>query len=54
MEVSMIHLFTRFFFVLASPILLVIYWRNNMKKIDLDDLHLVLSYNDLGSFFSEN
>lgn len=54
MEESMIHLFTRLFFMLASPVLLVIYWRNNLKKIDLDELHQLLSYKDLGSFFSEN
>lgn len=38
---------------LASPVLMLIYWRNNMKKMDLEELRLVLSYGDLGSFYPE-
>ncbi len=49
----MTHLMARAFLVLASPVLMVLYWRNNIKKIDLEELRMMLSYNDLGSFFPE-
>lgn len=38
---------------LASPVLMLIYWRNNLKKMDLEELRLMLSYDDLGSFYPE-
>ena len=49
----MTHLLARTCLFLASPVLLVLYWRNNLKKIDLEDLRMMISYNDLGSFFPE-
>lgn len=39
--------------MMASPVLMVLYWRNNMKKIDLEELRMMISYNELGSFFPE-
>ncbi len=53
MEVFMTHLFARLIVFAATPALLVIYWRNNLKRIDLEELRMLLSYNDLGSFFPE-
>ncbi len=49
----MTHLFARLLVFAATPALLVIYWRNNLKRIDLEELRMMLSYNDLGSFFPE-
>lgn len=37
----------------ATPVLMLIYWRNNLKKMDLEELRLVLSYGDMGSFYPE-
>lgn len=41
------------FLYLASPVLMLIYWRNNLKKMDLEELRLMLSYEDMGSFYPE-
>jgi len=49
----MTHLIARSLVFLASPVLMLVYWRNNMKKIDLEELRMLVSYNDLGSFFPE-
>jgi hypothetical protein len=49
----MTHLFARVLLIVASPVLMVVYWRNNMKKIDLEELRMMISYNELGSFFPE-
>ncbi|MBY0515564.1 MAG: hypothetical protein K2P81_01560 [Bacteriovoracaceae bacterium] len=49
----MTHFMARTFLFLASPFLMVLYWRNNIKKIDLEELRMMVSYNDLGSFFPE-
>jgi hypothetical protein len=49
----MTHLFARVLLMMASPVLMVLYWRNNMKKIDLEELRMMISYNELGSFFPE-
>lgn len=38
---------------LVSPVLMLIYWRNNLKKMDLEELRLMLSYDDMGSFYPE-
>lgn len=37
----------------AAPVLMLIYWRNNLKKMDLEELRLMLSYDDMGSFYPE-
>jgi hypothetical protein len=52
-EVFMTHFFARVLLIVASPVLMVVYWRNNMKKIDLEELRMMISYNELGSFFPE-
>ncbi len=49
----MANVIARSLILLASPVLMVVYWRNNLKKIDLEELRLLVSYNDLGSFFPE-
>jgi hypothetical protein len=49
----MTNLLARALVLLASPVLMVVYWRNNLKKVDLEELRLLVSYNDLGSFFPE-
>ena len=52
-EGLMTHIFARSILWLASPVLMMLYWRNNLKKIDLEELRMLISYNDLGSFFPE-
>ena len=49
----MAHVLARLLLVLASPVLMVVYWRNNLRKVDLEELRLMLSYDDLGSFYPE-
>jgi len=50
---NMTKLFASTLLYLASPVLMLIYWRNNMKKMDLEELRLMLSYEDMGSFYPE-
>lgn len=49
----MAYLLARLLLLIASPVLMLIYWRNHLKRIDLDELRLLISYNDLGSFYPE-
>ncbi len=49
----MAHILARSLLWIASPVLMVMYWRNNLKKIDLEELRMLISYNELGSFFPE-
>ncbi len=52
-EGLMAHILARSLLWIASPVLMVMYWRNNLKKIDLEELRMLISYNELGSFFPE-
>ncbi len=49
----MAHFLARTVLWLATPVLAVVYWRNNLKSLEINEVWRLVSYNELGSFFPD-